>query len=86
MGVVIVGHVKLNYPLSLNYSRLYIWGIVTEVSLKGMLADNQTMEENTDIGSANTSGALKGRPGNVSMQITRSILLKESHQDHGARN
>jgi hypothetical protein len=35
VGMVIVGHVKLNYPLSLDYSCLYIWGIVTEVSLKG---------------------------------------------------
>jgi hypothetical protein len=34
VGVVIVGHDKLNYPLPLDYSRLYIWGTVMEVSLK----------------------------------------------------
>jgi hypothetical protein len=86
VGVVIVGHIKLNYPLSFNYSRLYIWGTAMEVSLKGEVSRHQTMEENMDIGSANTSRALRGHPGNVSMRITRSILLKESHQDYRARN
>jgi hypothetical protein len=49
-----------------------------EVSLKGILTSNKTIGDSTDIGSTNTSRALKGRPGNVSMWITRSISLEKT--------
>jgi hypothetical protein len=35
MGVVVIRHIELKYPLPFNYSSLYIWGTVTEVSLEG---------------------------------------------------
>jgi CobQ-like glutamine amidotransferase family enzyme len=35
VGVVVIGHVSLNYPTPSNNSHLYTWGIVTEVSLGG---------------------------------------------------
>jgi hypothetical protein len=44
VDVVVIGHVSINYPIPSNDSHLYTWGIVTEVSLKGISANNKTME------------------------------------------
>jgi hypothetical protein len=44
VGVMIIGHLELNYPLSINYSCLYIWGMVTEVSLKGDISRQSDKE------------------------------------------
>jgi hypothetical protein len=49
------------------------------------LSNNQQWEnyckEGTNMGSANTIGALAGRLGTVSNQMTQSTLLAEPHQD-----
>jgi hypothetical protein len=46
---------------------------------KEILASDKTMEDNTNIGLTNTSGALTGHPGIISKRMTQSTSLKELH-------